>query len=141
KIGQGTLTLNGASANTYTGLTAVSGGLLQLDKGDATGPQIAIPGNLQINGLTEVRLLRAEQIADNKTVTLAVQVTNDTVFNPFLNLNGFSETIGPLNMTGGYVAPGSGFANGSAGSPVLTLNGDVTAQSDGVAPLIGTSLG
>ena len=41
KTGQDTLTLNGASANTYTGLTFVSDGLLQLEKGDATGPRIA----------------------------------------------------------------------------------------------------
>src|SRR5262249_48104867 len=91
-----TLTLSGPGDNTYAGLTEVDGGMLQLNKGDATGPGVAIPGNLNVPsfGKIEVRLLRDDQIADNVKVKLA---------RTFLNLNGFSDTIGGLDMTGGTV--------------------------------------
>ena len=73
KTGQGTLTIGGASANTYSGETVVVGGLVQLDKGTSAGPNVAIPGSLTISSpvstgktltiaTAEVRLLRADQI-------------------------------------------------------------------------------
>jgi autotransporter-associated beta strand protein len=119
KTGPGVLTLDGAIANTYTGVTHVSEGLLLLDKG---GP--AIPGPLLIIscGFAEVRLLRANQIADNAYVNVA----RGSESHVLLNLNGFSDAIGALDLRfAGEVFTGGG---------VLTLNGDVTAQANQLFP-------
>ncbi|MFL5240612.1 MAG: PKD domain-containing protein [Gemmataceae bacterium] len=127
--GEGTLTLKGPGANTYTGLTEVRAGLLQLDKGPQGQTAIAIPGS-SLNIISssfgvgspaanaEVRLLRDNQIADTATVTVT---QGSSSFTPLLNLNGLLDTIGALNLTGGTVDTGSGGK--------LILNGDVTAQA------------
>jgi autotransporter-associated beta strand protein len=123
KTSTGTLTLNGPGDNTYTGLTEVDGGILQLNKGDATGPGVAIPSDLDFPsfGKIEVQLLRDNQIADD----VKVKLTRTS-----LNLNGFSDTIGGLDMTGGTVETRRFDSfGGIAASGMLTLNGDVTAQA------------
>src|SRR5205807_8281012 len=58
KTGPGALTLDGTGDNTYTDATQVFEGQLQLDKNG-----LAIRGPLLLS--SEVRLLRANQIADN----------------------------------------------------------------------------
>ena len=106
KTGAGTLTLNGAGANTYTGLTKFEGGVLLLDKGDANGWSIAIPGDLDIQGANskfDVKLARDNQIADNSTVFLTRTPNGEAN----LNLNGFNDAIGGLKMTGGSVDTGA----------------------------------
>jgi autotransporter-associated beta strand protein len=121
KSGPGTLTFNGA-INTYTGSTDVDGGVLQLDEGLPGQSTIAIRGELHISSTAtasgEVRLLRDDQIADTAPVTLTQGSSN---FTPLLNLNGFADRIGPLNLTGGIVDTG-----GNTGG--LDIHGDVTAQ-------------
>ncbi len=63
KLGTGTLTLTGA--NTYTGLTDVQAGELDLN----TTSSNSINGNLQTSGGT-AKLLQSNQIVDSATVTV-----------------------------------------------------------------------
>ncbi|MBC8008679.1 MAG: autotransporter-associated beta strand repeat-containing protein [Burkholderiales bacterium] len=70
KSGDGTLTLSGSTANTFTGATTVNAGTLVLDKSDNV---TAIAGNLAIGdgrGIDTVRLDSNEQIANSATVSL-----------------------------------------------------------------------
>lgn len=110
KIGTGTLRLLGTFANTFTGSTRVHAGLLELSKSVAT---TAIPGALFIGdsvGAVDsavVRLLFASQIGNASAVT----IEDDGL----LDLNGLSDAIGALTLTGGDVSTGVG---------TLTLGGD-----------------
>ena len=122
KTNVGTLRLDGAGHNTFTGLTRFDGGVLDLGK-FAIFPVFtnftAIPGDLTIgdgNGLvgTDVlRLLADDQIAD----TSDVMVKNSGLF----DLNDRDDRIGSLTMQGGTVDSGSG---------VLILGGNLTTLSD-----------
>src|SRR2546423_10371805 len=94
--GVGILRLGGVAANTYTGLTTVNVGELDLQK---TAGINAIAANLTIgdgvgaaNSAT-VKLINADQIANTSDVT----INSDGV----LNLNGKNETIDALNGTTG----------------------------------------
>ncbi|MEA3209933.1 MAG: hypothetical protein QOE70_2990 [Chthoniobacter sp.] len=129
KLGTGTLRLTGTAANTFSGETDVSSGVLELNK---TVGIAAIPGDLKIFGGT-ARLLKADQIADAGAVTVGPAGT--------LSLNGQNETLGPLRLefgtTGAAVTTGAG---------TLTLNDDVTVADvpgvGGTAMLTGNlSLG
>ena len=88
KLGGGTLRFSGPTANTYTGITNVKDGTLELNKSASTN---AIAGNLYIGdgvgslGSAIVRLDNAEQI-NNLSL---VQLDNDGL----LDLNGYNETI------------------------------------------------
>ena len=124
KGGQGTLLLDGTAANTYSGVTTVNSGTLQLV--DTGG--LAIAGSLVIgdslggasaNKADVVRLLASNQIAPTAVVTI-----NDS---GLLDLNNFNNTIGvgatnALILTGGSVTTETG---------TLTLGGNVS----GVASL------
>jgi autotransporter-associated beta strand protein len=113
--GNGTAVYAGSSSNTHAGLTHVSSSTLILQK--AGGAQ-AIAGPLQVSSGT-VRWNAGEQI-DN---AVPVQVDRST-----LDLNGFTETIGPLTLDTATLTTGTG---------TLVLNGNVTqASSTGPA---GTS--
>jgi autotransporter-associated beta strand protein len=114
KIGAGRLTLAGSSANTYSGDTFVTAGTLALNK---AGVNEAIPHSLQIgDGSTNATvLLLANTQITGPTVTILPTSEFD--------LNGFSETIGSLNMTGGTVT--------NFGAGLLTLTGNIDAISSG----------
>ncbi|HUT34518.1 MAG TPA: autotransporter-associated beta strand repeat-containing protein [Planctomycetota bacterium] len=117
KAGTGTLTLGNAStgspvANTYTGLTTVAAGTLDLNK---TAGNNAIPGDLTITGGSVV-LLAANQIADTCAVNLASPGS--------LNLNGNAETVGSL--------AGSGtLTNGGAAATLTTGGNGATTDFSG----------
>src|SRR5262249_21985046 len=73
KAGAGILHLSGSAANTYTGLTTVTDGTLELSKALGT---LAVSGNLVINGGT-ARETVSGQIGDTSTVTVT---TSGSIF-------------------------------------------------------------
>jgi autotransporter-associated beta strand protein len=107
------ITLDGAQANTYKGLTRVEGCLLYLGKAAYSD---ALPGDLHLyekDGIPgQVLYTQSHQIADTAALTLGE--------NTLLHLFQFSDTVGTLNLSGGKVDSTTG---------VLTLNGDVMAGS------------
>ncbi|MEO8939840.1 MAG: hypothetical protein ABI453_04750, partial [Isosphaeraceae bacterium] len=120
--GGGNLSLTGSVANAYSGTTVVASGTLVLAKQGVP----AIPGDLTIgdgSGTDLVRALGDDQIADVSTLTI-----NST---GLLDLNGYSDAIGGLNMTGGSVATGTG---------TLTLGGDVMINAGGGTATISGQL-
>jgi autotransporter-associated beta strand protein len=114
KLGTGLASLSGASGNTYAGSTTVNAGTLELRK---TGGAIAVPGALVVGDgaggpqADVVRLTADGQVAN----TLAVTVKASGL----LDLNGHSDVLGPLTLSGGSVTTGAG---------TLGLNGNVTAS-------------
>lgn len=111
KLGGGSLTLQG-SANSFSGTTVVSNGILFLNK--AAGVT-SIPDDLVIHsGAMVVFTSAADQIADSSVVT----VNSGGV----LNLNNRSDTIGTLILNGGVVTNNSG-------SPTLQVTGGFEVRS------------
>ncbi|MBX9680931.1 MAG: Ig-like domain repeat protein [Gemmataceae bacterium] len=110
------------ASNTYTGLTTVGGqGTLTLNK---TGPALGITGNVLVgNGTlgTPDSTLRLQDDNDLNP-TSAVTVRTDGNF----DLNGYDQTVASLTINGGKVT----IPNGS----ILTLNGNVSANSDAEGP-------
>jgi autotransporter-associated beta strand protein len=117
----GTLALAGSTPNTYQGTTFAQGGKLLLAK--STGVN-AVPGPLVMgvanpvantNWVTTsnmVQLAASQQIPD--TAAILINVTG------LFDLNGFTETIGPLTMFGGDIEGNGG---------LLILNGDVVGST------------
>ena len=110
-----TLTFSGSGANSYTGATLVEMGHLLLNK---TAGLNAIPGPLAIGSNITVAVPNskvicqaANQIAD--AASISIRRPGE------LDLNGFNEAIGPLELLGGTVD--------SAGGQ-LTLLGDVACD-------------
>jgi fibronectin-binding autotransporter adhesin len=110
----GTLTFEGSSANTYTGTTTVSGGMLVLDK--STGID-AVPHDLDVFGGGTVELLANGQIDTGSHITLDA-VPSAAV----LDLHGFNNTIGN--------AAGSVFLSFVAGGTLMTGTGTATLGGD-----------
>ncbi len=105
KSGAGTLTLDGSVANTFSGLTTVSGGLLALNKTPGTNAIVGdgvsskfIP-DVMINGGT-VRLDGNNQLDDSVFVTINAGGT--------FNRNGKSDTIFNFVNNGGTYLSGRG---------------------------------
>ena len=121
KAGLGTLTLTGTTEDLYTGTTTVNAGTLNLSK---TGV-IAIAGPLVVGDGTDVATVNytgPNQLKDSSSITVNA--------NGALNLNGFSDEVGALNLNGGTIAIGT------AGT--LTINGDITTT--GVSSITGGTL-
>jgi autotransporter-associated beta strand protein len=118
KVGSGTLKFSGTTNNGYSGLTTVKDGKLELAK---TGSAIDIPANLVIGDGVGALLSASVQLDTNGQVpsTSTVTINGDGLF----NLNGHSQTLAALNMTGGTV-------NIAGAVTTLTMNGPVTASSD-----------
>jgi hypothetical protein len=87
--GTAKLTLGGATANTYTGLTRINAGAVELNK---PANVVAVGGNLQVFG-GSVKLLADGQIAD----TAAVAIANS---GSLLDFAGHSDTFGAMMITG-----------------------------------------
>lgn len=106
KTGNGTLALTGVDANTYAGLTTVSGGVLSLGK---TAGVNAVPGNVLVTG-GQLSWAVANQIPDNASI----EVTGGITF----ALGGRDETFANYTQSGGL-----GFSSGSSNSGIVTITG------------------
>lgn len=103
----------GDTVNTYTGLTRVENGTLRLNKeiGVGFGGDLEIGISLGADDNERVVLARNHQIPDAASVL--IKPTG------WLNLNGFSDTVGPMTLTGARVTTGTG---------TLTLAGNINVQ-------------
>lgn len=107
KSGTGTLTLSGSAANTYQGVTTVSGGTLTLSK---TSGVVAVPGDLSISGTGTMVVWTSNldgQIGDTSAVTLN---SPDGFFNGTGAATGAvttTDTIGSLTVTAGQFSTGA----------------------------------
>jgi autotransporter-associated beta strand protein len=88
KTGVGTLTLSGAAANTYTGLTSISGGTLELNK---TAGVNAIAGAVAVGSGAKLLLSADNQVANTSAVTLSGGTIQ--------RASGVSEVFGNLDLT------------------------------------------
>ena len=86
--GAGTVTLAGSSANTFTGITTVSEGTLQLNK---TADTDAIAGDIEVNSDAFLLLSASGNVADAAEVTLSGGTITRGA--------GVSETFGALNLS------------------------------------------
>jgi len=127
--GAGKLTLGGTAANTYTGLTRVNAGTLELNKPAGV---IAVPGDLSIFG-GSVTLLADGQIAASSNVTVNNAGTT-------LNLGGHSQTLASLSVTGGAVTVGATKGGAAAGAAVLRVNGAFAVGGGGRVDLANNQL-
>jgi autotransporter-associated beta strand protein len=135
KTGFGTLRLSGSAANTSFGMTTVNEGTLELAK---SGSVPAINGTFIIGdyaGTDEVRLLGANQIFNTSNVHVN--------YGGVLNLNGFSETIGPLYGWGDVLLTNASLvtvvSDEATFSGVLKGNGGVTKNGPGKWTLTGNN--
>jgi fibronectin-binding autotransporter adhesin len=135
KIGTGTLNIGGSSAatdnqaNTYNGLTAVSGGIMNLNKVAGTN---AIAGNVQIDTAGTLALTTSEQINDASTVT----VNSGGAF----SLGSKTETIGNLVVGSGFA--GNAVTGSTTGTLIIAGSGSTTINSGGVTvPNLTTGTG
>jgi fibronectin-binding autotransporter adhesin len=136
KTGTGTLTLSGAASNTYTGPTTVSQGTLVLAKpGSVLAPAITIGGA----GSTATLQLGA----DLQLYGAATTINSQGV----LNLNGFTDGVGVLTVSGGTVVTGAGtlyFSGGvvsNANSVTTTMAGNYSLYANQIFNIAsGTTL-
>jgi fibronectin-binding autotransporter adhesin len=123
KLGPGLLLYQGPADNTYSGTTRVNGGTLQLNVGGINafgGPLIIGDGS---GTACTVRLFKSAQLPDAQPVTVNLA--------GLLDLNNFSDSIGPLTMAGSTVSSGAG---------LLVLNGDLTVLASTATPQITGNL-
>lgn len=123
KVGTGTLIFS--TANTYTGLTTVSEGELQLN---ATGGQ-SLAGDLKVDGGV-AKLLQASQI----NVAKSIFVNSGT-----FNLQTFNQTVANVQITGGTITGSTGVLTSTNAFDLR--NGTVTAILGGTAGAVKSTAG
>lgn len=127
----GTITLDGAAPNTYTGTTVVGGSglaqasvILAASGGNAfSGNFVQMGGGGAYNTGGSVTLGAAHQINDVATLQMtSTHYSGSSVF----SLNGFDETIGGISMSKVGGASSVTFRNGAATDATVTLVGSGT---------------
>jgi autotransporter-associated beta strand protein len=123
----GTLALNGSVPNTFTGLTTVSAGALQLSNFSG----LSVGGDVTVTGSGTLAILANEQIPDTATLrilgtsadSLVGTTGTETVANVIVNP---SVPTGQLVMRNGFTVSGLATLNlgvlGAASSHTATLN-------------------
>jgi fibronectin-binding autotransporter adhesin len=127
--GTGKLTLAGTTANTYTGVTRVNAGSLELNK---PANVVAVPGDLQVFG-GSVKLLADGQVAATSSVAVANAGT-------LLDLSGHSQTLASLAITGASVLVGPTNGGTASGTAVLRVNGAFSITGGGKLDLANNRL-
>jgi fibronectin-binding autotransporter adhesin len=121
KTGTSIYLLNGAAANTYSGLTTISGGLLVVNKGAGVN---AIAGDVSItSGTLEWR--QNNQLADTSTIT----TTGGRI-----NFNGRAETLDSIMFGGGSLDTGGQGTNNLVtvtNTLAMSNGGKLTVNSGG----------
>jgi autotransporter-associated beta strand protein len=102
KTGAGTVTLAGSSANTFTGMTTVSAGTLQLNKTAGTD---ALAGDVTVDSGAFLLISQSNQVNNNADVTLS----GGTITRG----SGVNEAFASLNLTTGSFLD---FGTGATGS-------------------------
>jgi autotransporter-associated beta strand protein len=119
KTGAGTLTLSGTSANTFLGSLNLNDGSVIAAKTaglDATGAgNVFIGDSIGAAASATLQLTASNQIKNTSAVTIATDGK--------LDLQGNSDTIGALTLTGGSVT--------ATGAGTLTLGGNLTFTGTG----------
>ena len=140
KTGGGILTLN--SANTYTGLTTVSGGTLAIGSGGslASGNALTVGGSGTANFANADQTLGAVSNANTASNALNFSATSGTV--TLASLSGPGNTTFASVASIGTLAAGTVNLNGPT-SAITTLNGGTVNLSSGTALTVsaGTSAG
>jgi autotransporter-associated beta strand protein len=121
KVDVGTLQLFGSTGNTYAGNTFIQAGICLIDKAFGT----AIPGGTLTIGdqFGSSAVVRDVNVGANLGTTMAVAIKQQGL----LDLNGEFESVGPITLSGGSIATGSGR---------LQINGDVTTLASTNTALI-----
>jgi autotransporter-associated beta strand protein len=128
KAGAGTVTLAGSSANTFTGMTTVSEGTLQLNKTAGTD---ALAGDVTVNSGAFLLISQSNQVNNNADVTLSGGTITRGA--------GVNEAFASLNLTtGSFLDFGTGatgsmtfgtYEENTTPSAVLTINNFLPGNS------------
>ena len=143
-ISGGTTQLGGATANTNTGLTTVTTGILQLNKPASTD---AVGGDITVTGTGTLAILAAEQVPNTATFTLLgtstssipTQIGGETFGNVVVNSstpgfaggqiimqNGFA-VLGTATINSGILGIGSNFTSGTINAINITATDTTSA--------------
>ena len=141
KQGAGTLVLTPSSANTYTGLTFVSGGILEL------GNNNAILSSLQLNAGTTLRAGGAITLTEDNNIILSGSATFDAqsyafIFNGLINASIYDLTLkgaGPITFTSGNALATLHVGDGVS-TTTLILSGPNSIKSAPILAKTGTTL-
>ena len=121
-------------ANTYTGVTTVTGGQLRLNQ---TGAGDSIAGNLTLNTvntlgeIANVRLMQGDQIADGALLTMTAGI---------LDMGANSDTVGSVAINGGRIIGSGALTVANLGTSTLT-DGSIEASLGGAGGLNKTGTG
>lgn len=123
KTGTGTMRLMGSASNTFTGVTTVDKGVLQLNQSVGTtisGSSLVIGNAVDPAGSAVLQELQANDIL--QTIPVFVDASGK------LDLNGFVDTVGDLSGTGSVTLPGASSLTVGNTNGTFTFGGSATGS-------------